>query len=563
MKVLLSSGAAVNRKDKEGMTALHWAAEAVDYADSAHIIAELLGCGADLRATMTTGNGPLEQHLAICSSERCDGGVPAMIAALKGKPFDGLACTLKAAVDARKKETVRASTEAEAAEAAATAAADAEEAKAEREAAEKAAREEVEREEKETAQESAACGVCGDGASSVDDQIVFCAGRGCNVAVHQSCYRIGALPEGEWHCDECRAGHAEAGKSTCELCGLTQEAGAERGRWWSARPLMHCVLPGKAESLVHVVCAELNAEVEIEVRGGGGASATWSFDDRKHMQRRHKKLDCRLCGEPGGVCIQCARPKCPMGMHPVCAADAKLLGHAKNGGWEAFCESHVPDFDYGEWDRENPEEVAAAVTSRHDELLQVAFAAGKQLLPLARALFDRKVRRLSLDAMRHHPPSPSVSAAAGGAPSLMHLVATQKPVGRGAEAATTQAVCLLLHHTTSKPMAANDGVCATCEEQEPPSNTASGSCSSSGSRASSLQQPDADAPMLARLWLRRCSPECTAFQTSSGLTLAAFDACCHSPFAAALAAGHIERAFAIHCYSISGAPPQRHGSEDA
>jgi hypothetical protein len=64
-----------------------------------------------------------------------------MIAALKGKPFDGLACTLKAAVDARKKETVRASTEAEAAEAAATAAADAEEAKAEREAAEKAARE--------------------------------------------------------------------------------------------------------------------------------------------------------------------------------------------------------------------------------------------------------------------------------------------------------------------------------------------------------------------------------------------------------------------------------------
>lgn len=49
---------------------------------------------------------------------------------------------------------------------------------------------------------NALCAVCGDGESKGADQIVFC--DRCNVAVHQNCYAVGEIPQGDWLCWPCR-----------------------------------------------------------------------------------------------------------------------------------------------------------------------------------------------------------------------------------------------------------------------------------------------------------------------------------------------------------------------
>ncbi|KAF1318081.1 Phd finger protein, partial [Globisporangium splendens] len=51
------------------------------------------------------------------------------------------------------------------------------------------------------AEEDVACSVCFEGDSIEGDAIVIC--ELCNTAVHQTCYRIEYLPEGDWYCHPC------------------------------------------------------------------------------------------------------------------------------------------------------------------------------------------------------------------------------------------------------------------------------------------------------------------------------------------------------------------------
>lgn len=58
--------------------------------------------------------------------------------------------------------------------------------------------EEEDGKEEGEALDDAACDVCGNDESLEDDPIVAC--DGCDVAVHQSCYGITRLPDGDWFC---------------------------------------------------------------------------------------------------------------------------------------------------------------------------------------------------------------------------------------------------------------------------------------------------------------------------------------------------------------------------
>ena len=57
--------------------------------------------------------------------------------------------------------------------------------------------------EKEDVTPDQVCDVCGDGTSEGDNLIVFC--DRCDVAVHQKCYGVGEVPEGDWFCETCAA----------------------------------------------------------------------------------------------------------------------------------------------------------------------------------------------------------------------------------------------------------------------------------------------------------------------------------------------------------------------
>ena len=50
----------------------------------------------------------------------------------------------------------------------------------------------------------AICGVCHRGETNEGNDIVFCDGPGCNVAVHQKCYHgLATIPSDDWFCDVC------------------------------------------------------------------------------------------------------------------------------------------------------------------------------------------------------------------------------------------------------------------------------------------------------------------------------------------------------------------------
>lgn len=59
------------------------------------------------------------------------------------------------------------------------------------------------------------CQVCFNGDSLEDNPIVFCSG--CDIGVHQFCYGVTDIPEGDWYCQRCEVGLTPE-QAVCVLC---------------------------------------------------------------------------------------------------------------------------------------------------------------------------------------------------------------------------------------------------------------------------------------------------------------------------------------------------------
>lgn len=185
------------------------------------------------------------------------------------------------------------------------------------------------------------CAICDDGDCENTNAIVFC--DGCDLAVHQECYGVPFIPEGQWLCRKCQL--IGRGTPTCIFCPNTDGAFKQtNSSRWS-----------------HLLCAIWIPEVSL-----GNTTFMEPVMDVEKVPKQRWKLTCYICRQKMGACIQCGNKNCFVAFHVTCARRAKLFLQMKSthGGpasldasvLKAFCDKHVPN----DWRREHDTDIATA-----------------------------------------------------------------------------------------------------------------------------------------------------------------------------------------------------------
>ncbi|KAF5020036.1 hypothetical protein F66182_7941 [Fusarium sp. NRRL 66182] len=177
------------------------------------------------------------------------------------------------------------------------------------------------------------CAICDDGDCENTNAIVFC--DGCNLAVHQECYGVPFIPEGQWLCRKCQ--QCGRGVPTCIFCPNTDGAFKQTNsaKW------------------AHLLCAMWIPEVSL-----GNHTFMEPVMDVEKVPKNRWKLTCYICRQRMGACIQCGNKNCYQAFHVTCARRSKLFLKMKtsqgalavlDGGMvlKAFCDKHCPP-DYAQ-----------------------------------------------------------------------------------------------------------------------------------------------------------------------------------------------------------------------
>lgn len=174
------------------------------------------------------------------------------------------------------------------------------------------------------------CAVCNDSDCENTNAIVFC--DGCDIAVHQECYGVAFIPEGQWLCRKCMINKNRT--TDCVFC--PSKTGAFKqldNSLWS-----------------HVICGlwinELYFANPIYMEPIEGIDS---------IPKSRWKLNCYICKQKVGACIQCFNRNCFQAYHVTCAKRAGLYMELAQGiqgainnknTLKSYCDKHSPP----EWD---------------------------------------------------------------------------------------------------------------------------------------------------------------------------------------------------------------------
>ncbi|CAP68996.1 uncharacterized protein PODANS_7_9540 [Podospora anserina S mat+] len=174
------------------------------------------------------------------------------------------------------------------------------------------------------------CAICDDGDCENTNAIVFC--DGCDLAVHQECYGVPFIPEGQWLCRKCQL--IGRGIPTCIFCPNTDGAFKQTN----------------SSKWAHLLCAMWIPEVSL-----GNHTFMEPVMEVEKVPKTRWKLTCYICSQRMGACIQCSNKNCYQAFHVTCARRCRLFLKMKNSQGalavldsmplKAYCDKHCPQ-DY-------------------------------------------------------------------------------------------------------------------------------------------------------------------------------------------------------------------------
>ena len=201
---------------------------------------------------------------------------------------------------------------------------------------------------------NAVCSICNDGEVTPDNQILFC--DSCNVAVHQMCYGIDQVPEGDYYCVACihfrrdKVSERRAAGSmfiqkpsplpiVCELCPIKQ------GAYTRTQILKSAAETSSAARWVHMTCAKWQGLDFIEK---GKADLV---EDVSLLKEHFLRLGttCAICKGRRGAYNKCRHDGCDQWMHVSCARASGVCevihgedveGPVADNPWTLSCPDH-------------------------------------------------------------------------------------------------------------------------------------------------------------------------------------------------------------------------------
>ena len=206
---------------------------------------------------------------------------------------------------------------------------------------------------RQAADDSGVCAICDDGESAPHNKIIYC--DSCDVGVHQLCYGVENIPEGDYFCIPCRYLGRDSQQFdedqildendendfdmslpiSCELCPIRKGAyvrtnmpdQGENGKW------------------VHAVCGKWQGLNFVEKNNPE------LLEDVTELKRHFliNRITCILCQGERGAMIQCRIEDCKNWVHVTCARFSRLCevihgdglhGPVEENPWTLLCPAH-------------------------------------------------------------------------------------------------------------------------------------------------------------------------------------------------------------------------------